>query len=257
MLVAYGSGERTALSHVLACYSDRAFTSLTRSTLPLLSYWRDPAYRLRGLLPRFGSSFNDSSTFTFEATVHPGVPRASPSQSDAIYASETLRLAIEAKWSEIEKETVDKWRAGVKQADAVLRAWASMLRPFILSPLEVEAALPLLYQALHRSASACYGKPPAAGVLYQHFRTGSTPKYHSLEAALARFFEAIRPLDNFKLVLQVVNMRTTDSYSRLARATQERTEREVADITRAAMLTEELFAFEEEVFVDFSWSGAA
>jgi hypothetical protein len=92
-----------------------------------------------------------------------GVPSpkhgGNPSQTDAMVISDKVVMAVEAKWTEPRYETVAK-RLSKLEADGAdprvtLNGWLQHLQPFATHRLQTGDFTDIVYQVLHRAASAC------------------------------------------------------------------------------------------------------
>ena len=102
-----GLGGHDAL---LDRYPDEEFNSPTRSTIPLLEYWRSPEQRIRELNSALGLPVPPRVQLNFEHTVCPPRGRGNPSHTDLMAISlPDLAIAIEAKWTEQRYQIVGKW----------------------------------------------------------------------------------------------------------------------------------------------------
>jgi hypothetical protein len=155
------------------------FQNLTRSTIPLLCYWRNTEEVLSRLLKVvFGKEGTLSGDLCFEYPVK-SAGRNMPSFTDVMYVTEDLALGIEGKSTEPMYETVEKWlQAGQKPENrrCVLKHWLSLIRQRTGMVKEKEI-LGCVYQMVHRTASVCSLSRKDCAVVYQIFHAGD----HSIE----------------------------------------------------------------------------
>src|SRR5580765_6159854 len=96
--------------HLLALVPNTEFPrEMTRSTIPALSYWRDPEFAATALLTGvFGCSEMPLGDLHFEYEV-PAFGGNMPSCTDVFYLSLTTAIAVEGKWTEPLYGTAAKW----------------------------------------------------------------------------------------------------------------------------------------------------
>ena len=140
---------------LLDSYPGREFDSPTRSTLPLLQYWRTPEPRLAELNAVLDLPLSDPILLDFEHKVHPPRGRGKASHTDVMLTSPNLAAAIEAKWTEPRYEVVKTWLGDSPNCNDVLQGWLGLLERFGAGPLRPDHVLELPYQMIHRAASAC------------------------------------------------------------------------------------------------------
>ncbi|MFZ0229237.1 MAG: hypothetical protein WAL41_20345, partial [Mycobacterium sp.] len=183
MNVCYGS-QNLDFESLLQVYPDREFENLTRSTIPLLSYWADPVIRLAHLCKALGVNDNGQGSFCFEYPVK-SLGRNKASFTDAMYISTQVAIAIEAKSTEPQYDTVEKWlKRGndVSHRREVARHWLEIIEKRTGSRIDDCVSDPLIYQMVHRLASLCSIDSSCHVLVYQIFEfEGHTADYvHAL-----------------------------------------------------------------------------
>jgi hypothetical protein len=173
---------------LLALYPRRAFASPYRSTIPLLALVKDAWPVFIEIADTCGSNNDIRVHFEFKVKA-PGV-KGNPSHTDAMVLSPVSALALEAKWTEPRYESVtERLRSPVagyarrnkhkeplaieeyRQAQrGVINAWLSLLAGHSNSAVNVDVAGAIVYQMIHRAASACSTTLPAS-LVYLHFST--------------------------------------------------------------------------------------
>ncbi len=128
-----------------------------RSTVPLLSLVQHSQPQWNSLLDSLAAPAD--ATIHFEYRVASPKPGGNPSQTDALIMSESTVWAVEAKWTEPRYETVAK-RLSKPEANGAdprltLNGWLQHLQPFATRLLQTEDFTEVVYQVLHRAASAC------------------------------------------------------------------------------------------------------
>lgn len=171
--------DEVLLSH----FRGKALRSPTRSTVPLLDMVLHAPSQLLSIVAGCGAE--PQSEFRFEYEVRSGSEAARPSQTDLMVLGKSSAVAVEAKWTEPAYESVatrlkrrTKGRADdhSEQAKALDRehqeaevgAWLARLQPLASEPLTTIGMADVVYQMIHRAASAvATGLSPS--LLYLHF----------------------------------------------------------------------------------------
>lgn len=139
-------------------FTGNKLQSPNRSTVPLLSLVEHSQPDWHSLLASLGAP--PDSTVHFEYCVASPKPVGNPSQTDALLMSNSTVWAVEAKWTEPQdKQTVAK-RISKPESDGAdsrttVAGWLKYLQPFAPPGLRVDDCLEVVYQVLHRAASAC------------------------------------------------------------------------------------------------------
>lgn len=157
---------------LLECYGDQEFDSPTRSTIPLLAYWRNPRQRVHELSRVLEFPFSDQISLDFEHPVEVQRGRGKPSFTDLMLTSGDIALAIEAKWTEPRYEDVSTWIDGGSNRQnrtEVLKGWLDLLGRGCGPQLSVVDVYRLPYQLVHRAASACASDSTTRWLIYQLF----------------------------------------------------------------------------------------
>lgn len=220
-----------------------------RSTVPLLSLVEHSRPQWNALLDSLGEP--PDGVVHFEYRVPSPKPRGNPSQTDALIISDSTILAVEAKWTEPRYETVAK-RLSKPESDGAdprmtVNGWLQHLQPFASPRLHVDDVTDVVYQVLHRAASACavataHGCQPL--LMYLHFHP--SPLWNSATTAqyiadLRRLNELLGAPANVKFVVVEMPLVPTlafDSVKNLDKRSQA-TSRRVID----ALLSGPLFTF--------------
>lgn len=147
--------------------------TITRSTVPLMAWWRDDAQEK--LLPGTDLS-NAIARFEYAVTARCAScgGKGKSSMTDVMVQLDDQAIAIEAKYTEPKYESVNSWRKKGKDPanrERVLKHWCHLIEN--LTGVSIEADLGgLVYQTVHRAASACAATPRGgvAHVMYLAFR---------------------------------------------------------------------------------------
>jgi hypothetical protein len=187
---------------------DTEFPHLGRSTVPLLAWW-NYASGLSTLADAIGLSLDDGEAW-FEYPVSPSCRtcggRGKSSFTDLMLRLRQNVLAIEAKHNESLYETVAKWlgEPPSENKQRVLRHWVQCCIDPAVDPAQCNH---LVYQMVHRTASACHaarhGETPH--VVHLLFGSAHVKEYVQAVASLAKAVDSSRrirflvvnvPLDN-------------------------------------------------------------
>ncbi len=144
-----------SIPDVISLYGNREFESPTRSTLPMLSLLFHAPCMFNEIVRELGMP--DNYDIFLEYKVRPPQGRGTASHTDVMLKSGEDVLAIEAKWTEPMYVTVAQWLNEVKNNDnreAVLGGWLGLLEQQCRCNLDLAGANNLIYQMVHRAASA-------------------------------------------------------------------------------------------------------
>ena len=229
-------------------FSDWSFQSPYRSTVPLLALFRQTADCQR-LLTALGAG-RDAAVHV-EYGVPSPKPGGRPSQTDVLLTSGAGTWAIEAKWTEPRYETV-KGRPAKPEADGAgpkttVGGWLKHLQAFTPRQLKLDDFNDMVYQIVHRAASACAAateRGTSAELVYLHFH----PSPLSNSATTAQYVADLRQLRELlgaesRLGLTVVEMSLspTAAFDRIKDL--DKRQSETAKPVRKAVCEEMLFEF--------------
>jgi len=227
-------GDQLTFSELIRALPDKEFASPSRSTLPLLAWWRNRS------LPAeiYG---DDNYTIEVEAQVASTTTtnasgkrhKNRPSCTDIMIRGGSAAAAVEGKWTEPAYDTVARW-LGPKPTNnklAVLDHWAELVQPYC-GTIDRDLLAGCTYQMLHRTASACAQGRDEVVMVYQLFAVEHRRRYIEELRCLRA---VLQPRSRLRLVLMVVPLKTTPAWAMLGRGEPER--------VRASMLAEELFEF--------------
>ena len=151
-------------------FASNSFQSPYRSTVPLLSLVEHSRQDWNALLESWGAPTD--ATVHVEYCVPSANSSGNPSQTDALLISDTAVWAVEAKWTEPRYPTVAKRltqqprydtmeerlsrrEADLADAKEAVNGWLAHLNQFAERPLQLKDVSDVVYQVLHRAASAC------------------------------------------------------------------------------------------------------
>ncbi len=205
----HGCKDSTALC---SRFTGRRLQSPTRSTVPLLDLVLNNGLDWSRLLEKLGAT---DGAVHFEFGVPSPKPGGNASQTDALFASGSTVWAVEAKWTEgRDPQTIAK-RISKPESDGAdprvtVTGWLAYLQPLTPHPLRLDDFRDIIYQMVHRAASAAY----AAGqrnakpeLVYLHFVPSPDKASASTEhyiGELTRLHERLgRPKDFLFRVVQM------------------------------------------------------
>lgn len=157
-----------------------AFASPFRSTVPFVALAKDRWPVLQAILSVCGLSGTDVELH-FEFKVDSPRGAGKPSQTDAMVLAESSAIAVESKWTEPRYQTVAerlKRDGDAEDQRDFLNGWLDLLSPYATDPLHLEGFSDVVYQMMHRAASACIlSKKPS--LVYLQFVTASASRAHA------------------------------------------------------------------------------
>lgn len=232
----------------------KALQSPYRSTVPLLSLVEHSRPDWNSLLTVLGVPLD--STVYFEYCVASPNPAGNPSQTDAMLMSDSTVWAVEAKWTEPRYETVAK-RIGKPEPDGsdprkTIDGWLKHLQPYATRELRVDDCLDVVYQVLHRAASACavatanHSKPH---LVYLHFH----PSANANSATIEQYVSDLSQLHTLLghpagMKFTVVEMPLTPTAAFDAIKGLDKRAAESSAQVKAALCSDPLFTFGQPVF---------
>ena len=212
---AYKGHGVTGFDALLDCYPAKEFDSPTRSTIPLLEYWRSPEQRTRELTYALSLPFPQGVRLDFEHRVYPQGGKGKASHTDLMVISPGFAIAIEAKWTEPRCETVGSWRGDLTNRRKVLRGWLDLLERRGAGPILKRDVRDLPYQMVHRAASACHVENVSnRWLVYLVFETTATKRFEYL-TDLGGLRDALGPDSSLGIALAECQIDPSPSLTRL------------------------------------------
>jgi hypothetical protein len=152
------------------------FTSGSRSTLPLLDFWRDHERALADYRRVLGVQLTNASlSFEHQTPVQRG--RGKASHTDLMIDTSDEAIAVEAKFTEPQYELVSEWKGEQPNRTEVLGGWLSLISKVTGADVTVQAVTSIPYQMVHRAASACSMGRDVSYVVYHLFGSGELTPY--------------------------------------------------------------------------------
>lgn len=233
--------------HLLDMVPAQALQSPRRSVVPLLDFCRT-ARKVQASIGRaVGRDLSTATDFVFESAVPVQAGSGKPSYTDLLILSPTTAVAIEAKYTEPEYESVKTWLRDPPTSNRkeVLNGWLGLIATAVGRPVLAADVSDLPYQLIHRAASACFADRPHRAMAYLIF--GHEPPGH-----YARHLAAFDRLTGFSglLPVYVLHVPATPRPRLVALEQQwDAGRRDLADDVRAALRQDALFDFGDIVTV--------
>lgn len=219
----YGIPMPVDYSTLLDQLPDFNMEKVTRSSFALIAYWSS---KHEAILSEIASALQISDITScqvcFEYPVRPSIRYCKASFSDVMLLLPDRRVAIESKRTEQDNETLAKW---LKKGDAenrqkVLKYWKEQIKQYSNTDLSgSDYDNVIKYQLLHRTASACFGNPNQADVLYQLFniKSENSSKRHSKYVEeIQNMVKWINPKDKLRFWVHEIECEPKDAYHCLA-----------------------------------------
>ena len=227
-------------------HPDSEFKNLTRSTIPLLAYWRDQVK----VLATIGSALGIDDLINAQVSFEWPTPSASlhdkASYTDVMVESSSTAIAIEGKWTEPRYDSVADWqhKGNEPNRKKVLSHWFDLIKQKAPTLSENRFAH-IPYQMLHRTASACAMPQKHSVVMYQIFRNG----HHEVDYAsdLKTLANALGTTE-VQVWLQEIPLEMTDDYFQLKVQLEQAQKEDIPALVRQALCERQLFRFESSRF---------
>lgn len=231
----------------------KALQSPYRSTVPLLDLIEHNRAGWNELLKSWEAPIG--STVHFEYRVPSPKQGGNPSQTDVLLMSDTKVWAVEAKWTEPQYETVAK-RIAKPESDGAdpketVMGWLNYIQPFSERDLRLDDFEDVVYQALHRAASACWvatERQLRPELVYLHFH----PSNLRISATTEQYVEVLRQLHELlgspsALKISVVEIPIKPTTAFEAIKDLDKTAKASATKVKEALCREPLFTFGQPI----------
>ncbi len=160
-----------------------------------------------------------------------------------------LATAIEGKWTEPRYETVRDW-LGTEQTEnklGVIDHWLAMIGEQIGKSLSRDDFHEVVYQMVHRAASACYSKADRVVLIYQCFGASGSD-YKGYISDLRRLHRLLGHPESFSFFLHRCTLEPTEHFDSV-RDSINTGSVEPAVTIRKALLDGELFRFTHDELI--------
>jgi hypothetical protein len=218
MTTYYGSlNSIGSIVDAVALYSDGEFKSSTRSTIPMLTLLLHGRRLFDDIAAHLGLP-NDCDLF-LEYTVRPPRGRGTSSHTDVMLKASASALAIEGKWTEPMYESVGTWLKNGNDPtnrQTVRDGWLSLLQRHVKTPLTATDFDTVVYQMLHRAASAAVAeKPSLAYIVFKPSPDRQSATADSVAVELLRLWTLLGRPASFPFYVVEIEIMPTDAYEPL------------------------------------------
>lgn len=242
----YDKTPYNTIEAVIPMYGGKEFQSPTRSTVPLLSWLKHEQLMVSSLLRDVGMPAD--CNLHLEYKVKPPKGSGKASHTDLMVVSSKSSLAVEAKWTEPRYETVGEWLkkgANPRNRRDVLTGWLGLLQKHSQRPLNIGDFSDVVYQMVHRAASACEagGNPQLAYLVFKPSPDVRTADMQTIHDDLTHLWSLLGNPKGFPFYLVEVHLSPTAAFDAIASLPKgnEATDEAV----RGALCKEPLFDFSE------------
>ena len=165
--LSYNTKPISTFEDLIKTYPQKEFDSPFRSTVPLLSRWRDTEQCIVSFCQALGIIPPINFQAKFEYQVVPPKGRGKASHTDLMLLWDATAMAIEAKYTEPPYLTVREWLGtGSSNKRLVLEGWLKLISRAAECLLRLDDVHDLSYQLIHRCASACSRVADTRFVIY-------------------------------------------------------------------------------------------
>jgi hypothetical protein len=241
MRVCYGQPHFADFETLLWALPDKEFKNLTRSTIPLLSYWADSSTRLEELCDKLGINPGKDGTLCFQYAVK-SFGSNKPSFTDIMFVSQPAAIAIEAKSTEPQYDTVEEWLkkgTDIKNRRSVARHWLDIIEKLTRLHINEGVVSLLIYQMIHRLASLCSVAASRHVMVYQVFEFEGHNVDH--ETPLRSLRAVLDPQRAIEMYLHTVHMRRSRVFFKIRDLMATKSENDRPHIVRRALREGKLF----------------
>ncbi|RPI78493.1 MAG: hypothetical protein EHM45_06400 [Desulfobacteraceae bacterium] len=233
-----------SIAEAIPMYGKKEFQSSTRSTVPLLSWLKHEQPMVNSLLQNLGMPAD--CNLHLEYKVKPPKGKGNASHTDLMVISGKSSLAIEAKWTEPRYPTIQEWLKKGPNPDNrrdVLNGWLECLRKHSQRPLNDSDFSDIVYQMMHRAASACQAgsRPKLAYLLFKPSSDPDTADIKVIHDDLARLHSLLGNPKDFPFYLVEVHMTPTAAFDEIK--VFSKGNQKTAEAVRDALNREPLFNF--------------
>lgn len=226
-----------------------ALKSPFRSTVPLLALVKDHWPLFQEILSGCGLPVADVGVH-FEFKVNSPRGDGRPSQTDAMVLGDSSAVAVEAKWTEPRYPIVAKRLGSIgdggEDQREFLKGWLDLLSPYATKPLQLEDFADVVYQMMHRAASACIS-PTKPSLVYLQFVSAPVTQTHHCHyhKDLTYLHGLLGCPAAFPFYLVQLPITPTDKFKKVEGLTKGLNQTDQA--VRAALINGKLFDFGEPI----------
>lgn len=222
------------------------FASPYRSTVPLLTFLKHEQIMLEEILETLGMPNN--SGLYIEYKVNPKKGKGNASHTDLMVISDDSTLAIEAKWTEPRYDIVSEWLKegmNIQNRLNVLSGWIDLINKHFPTPFKYEQFNTVVYQMLHRAASACETEksPKLAYLLFEPSPDPKTVEPTIIEKDLRTFYSMLGNPLSFPFYLIKIELSCTAAFQKIEKL--EKGTSDTAIKVKNALRNDRLFDFSD------------
>jgi hypothetical protein len=168
-----------------------------------------------------------------------------------MYLSDNVTIAFEGKWTEPRYDDVATWlsKGNRSNRQKVLAHWLAYIEPYCRTNVQPEALGSIVYQMIHRTASACAVRTDIVGVFYQCFSNeeqGHQDILHDIQA----WRDVLQPLGSLRFFFQRIEAQRTEFYRQLESRIEGLDAVQKAEAIRLGLRELELFEFVPQKIVE-------
>ena len=208
----WGNAQNVDYDIILDFFSGTKTNSIKTSSIPLAQHWKQTERMLEILSKMSDTQLTDAEVYFEYPTRSYRNNRAS--MSDVMVISRNTRVAVEGKYTEYDfsvYEPIQKWYekyGRTENRNRVVQHWLNMIEQF--STVDPIRMVEIPYQLLHRTASACFGNPLKAIVLYQIFWDSESKNTTSFIEELKNAIRIIRPNPKLNFYIEKIEVKSID-----------------------------------------------
>lgn len=220
-----------SVTSAVPLYGTKEFESPTRSTIPMLSMLIHAPDRFAEIIASLDMPSGYETYLEF--TVKSPKGRGKASHTDVMLKTGSDVLAIEAKWTEPMYEPVSDWlkKSSGPNRPLVLEGWLDLLRSTATVDLQADQFGSVIYQMLHRAASAAASgsNPRLAYFLFKPSNDNRSATSGHICEELSRLWSLLGSPESFPFYVVEIEMTSTSLHNSLCeRPKNEETSEEVS-----------------------------
>lgn len=225
-----------------------------RSTAMLLAYWRHYEHRLPHFCGALGFNLAPpvEEHLRFEHQFSPPAGQGRASCTDLLIEVPGLAMAVEAKRTEPEYESVREWLREPPEPNrqAVLNGWLRTINNATAANLNMECVMNVTYQLIHRTASACSRNAQSYAVAYHCFNP-TPPMLAEYQQQIATLATLLNNPARITFVLCNSSATLTPDYVQLQNDWNQQPHPDLNAAVRAVILNDGVAAFNDQIAFRF------
>lgn len=229
---------------------------LTRSTVPLLAWWPENAQE--NLAPGVDLSHAKAHfEYAVSSSCTTCKSKGKASMTDVMVLLDNAAIAVEGKYTEPRYDTVGVWRnkgKNTENRENVLAHWCDLIEKYTETKVDPARLDGLVYQMLHRTASACAAAKGRGGAEVVYLVFGKPPMSSKYAADLTAAADILDPTKKIRFNLLYIPTFRGNDYSEIerlvGRATNDEERSEL--ISEALISKRKLYQFGEPQRADLA-----